>query len=323
MRIADVNRGGDLMERLTDLRKQIAQELGLLIPPVHVHENPELSANDYAIRIRGHAVAHGVTYPEQFLAVRSADAPMLSDAESTACPVTQAPAYWITESQLPLARELQYDIIESPEVLTAHLAETVRSHAHELLTRQEMKNLLDHLKTRSPALIEEVIPSQIKPGELHRVLQNLLRERVSIRDLETILETLADHASETKDLNELTEHARQALARSICHQYVDAQNRLACVTLDPTIEKTILDHVQRGLAQTVPGLPPRIVQNLIEQLRTESQHTCSVILCSSTIRSSVRRLIEPALPRLAVLSYSEVSPDVQIERVASVGGSST
>jgi flagellar biosynthesis protein FlhA len=313
LKLADATRGGDLLERIRDIRKQIAQELGLIVPAVRVHDNADLSANDYIIKIRGHVVARGVTYPEQFLAIAPAvDASHMPDAESTSDPITQSPAYWITDSQLSQATALHYDIIEAPEVLTTHLAEMIRTHAQELLTRQEVKNLLDNLKQRSPALVDEVIPTQLKPGELHRVLQNLLRERVSIRDLETIIETLADHASHTKDLSELTEHVRQALARTICRQYVDDHNHLACLTLDPELENEIAQE---------PSLAPDRTQQLLDQLQTASEtltrpHHSPVVLCSAPARAAVRKLIEVSLPRVAVLSFSEISPDVSIDGLA-------
>jgi flagellar biosynthesis protein FlhA len=314
LKLADTKQGGDLLDRIRDIRKQIAQELGLIVPAVRIHDNAELSANDYIIKIRGHAFACGVTYPEQYLAIAPIDASRLPDAESTADPITQAPAYWITESQLSHAASLHYDIIEAPEVLTTHLAETIRCHAHELLTRQEVKNLLDNLKQRSPALVDDVVPSQLKPGELHRVLQNLLRERVSIRDLETILETLADHATTTTNLDTLTEHVRQALSRTICRQYVDDQNRLACLTLDPEFENE--------LAQQ-SSLAPDDAERLLNQLQSASDqlsqsHHAPVILCSPPIRAAVRRLIEVTLPRVAVLSFKELSPDVSIEALGSI-----
>jgi len=297
----------------------------MIVPAVRVHDNPDLSANDYVIKIRTLAVARGVTYPEQFLAVAPADVSEMPDAEATTCPVTRAPGYWITESQLAQARSLGYELVEAPDVLTTHLAETIRTHAHELLTRQEVKNLLDNLKLRSPALVDEVVPSQIKPGELHRVLQNLLRERVSIRDLETILETLADHAAHTKNLDDLIEHARRALSRSICRQYVDDQNRLTCLTLDPALELTISRHIQHQApgAGAIPGLPPDQVQRLTDQLKTESEqiaHTnhTPVVLCSPPIRAAVRRLLEISLPRVPVLSFVEISSDVSIETLGCI-----
>ncbi len=319
LKLADTAHGGDLLERIRDVRKQIAQELGLIVPAVRVHDNAELSANDYLIKIRGHVLARGVTYPEQYLAIAPADASRMPDAESTADPITQAPAYWITESQLSHAASLHYDIIEAPEVLTTHLAETIRSHAHELLTRQEVKNLLDNLKQRAPALVDEVVPSQLKPGELHRVLQNLLRERVSIRDLETIIETLADHATTTKNLGALTEHVRHALSRTICHQYVDDRNRLPCLTLDPEFESE--------LAQQW-SLAPEDAQRLLNQLQAASDqlaqaHPAPVVLCSAPVRAAVRRLIEATLPRVAVLSFTEISPDVSIEALGSIGAHQT
>jgi len=315
LKLVETARGGDLMDRIRDIRRHVALELGLIVPAVKVRDNPELSANDYVIRIKGLAVGHGVTYPEQFLAIPGQDAE-ISDAESTLCPVTNAPAYWITDSQLAEARHLHCEIIEAPDVLTHHLAEVIRSRAAELLTRQEVKNLLDNLKQRSPALVEEAVPNQIKPGELHRVLQNLLRERVSIRDLETILETLADHASQTRNLDELTELVRHTLCRVICAQYVDEQNRLACVTIDPALEKSIVDHAS--------GMRPNLMEELNRQLEDAAQrlaqsHHAPVVLCSPAARTAVRKVVESSVPRVAVLSFAEVTPDISIESMGCIG----
>jgi flagellar biosynthesis protein FlhA len=324
LKLADAERGGDLLDRIKELRRHLALELGMIVPAVRVHDNPDLSANDYIIRIRGQSIARGVTYPEQFLAVAPADVTEMPDAESTACPVTQAPAYWITDSQLAQARSLGYDILEAPDVLINHLAEIIRTHAHELLSRQEVKNLLDNLKLRCAALVDEVVPTQIKAGELHRVLQNLLRERVSIRDLETILESVTDHSSGTRNLDELSERARHALGRSICRQYADEHNRLACFTLDPELEQAIAQHVEQHPPGHTPGLPPQQVQLLIEQLARESDQLCQthhtpVLLCSPPIRAAVRRLLELRLPRVPVLSFTEISPDVSIESLGCIG----
>jgi flagellar biosynthesis protein FlhA len=193
-----------------------------------------------------------------------------------------------------------------------------------LLTRQEVKNLLDHLKARVPALIEEVIPTQVKPGELQKVMQNLLRERVPVRDLETILETLGDFSSRTKDLDVLTEYCRNALARAICKQYVDEKDRLWCVTLDPALEELINGHLERSERGTTNTMPPQTSQGIVQQIAAKvgeltAAGRSAVILCSPQIRLPLRRMIEAALPQTAVLAYNEVTPEVTVEAVAMVG----
>jgi flagellar biosynthesis protein FlhA len=200
----------------------------------------------------------------------------------------------------------------------------VKSHAAELLTRQEVKNLLENLKARVPALIEEVVPTLVKPGEIQKVMQNLLRERVPVRDLETILETLGDFSARTKDLDVLTEYARNALSRTICKQYVDDRDRLWCLTFEPALEDMINGHLDRGERGTTNTMSAQTTQQLVKQISskvgelTQTGRT-AVLLCSPQIRSAVRRMIEGALPQVAVLAYNEIVSDVSVEAVGLVG----
>ena len=204
--------------------------------------------NDYVVKIKGQTIGRGETYPEQFLAMDNGTASgPIRGATATTEPAFGLPAFWITEPQCAEAELLNYNVVSCTAVLATHLTELIKSHADELLTRQELKNLLDNLKTRLPALLEEVIPTQIKPGELQKVMQNLLKsERVPVRDLETIIETLGDYAGRTKDLDVLTEYVRSSLARTICKQYVDDRDRLWCLTLDPALEELVFGHIERN-----------------------------------------------------------------------------
>ena len=219
---------------------------------------------------------------------------------------------------------LNYTVVEATAVLATHLTEVIKSHAHELLTRQDVKNLLETLKARSPAVVEEVIPTAVKPGELQKVLQNLLRERVPIRDLEPILETLGDYAARTKDLDVLTEYVRHALARTICKQYVDEGDKLWCVTLDPALEELINGNLDRGERGTTNKLPPQTAQQVVRQVAdrtadlTQSGRS-AVVLCSPEIRMPLRRMIEGSLSHVAVLGYNEIVSEVVPEAVAMVG----
>jgi flagellar biosynthesis protein FlhA len=325
VRLVDAARGGDLLDRISMIRRQIALELGIIVPPVRIRDNLQLQANDYVIRVKGQAVSRGVTYPEQFLAMDSgATTGPIAGATATTEPAFGLGAYWITESQRAQAELLNYTVVDAGSVLATHLTEVIKSHSHELLTRQETKNLLDNLKARVPALVEEVVPTQIKPGELQRVCQNLLRERVPIRDLETILETLGDYASRTKDLDVLTEYVRNALARAICRQYVDDGDRLWCVTLDPALEDLINGHVERTERGTANAIPPRTAQQIVQQIAAKTGELTQsgkqgVLLCSPQIRQALRRMIEASLPHTAVLGYNEVVPDVTVQAVAIVG----
>jgi flagellar biosynthesis protein FlhA len=325
VRLVDAAKGGDLLERISLIRRQIAIDLGIIVPPVRIRDNMQLGANDYAVKLKGQTIGKGVTYPEQFLAMdNGATTGVIAGAVQTTEPAFGLPAYWITESQRSQAELLNYTVVEATAVVATHLTELIKGHAHELLTRQDVKNLLDHLKQRVPALIEEVIPTQIKPGELQKVMQNLLRERVPVRDLETILETLGDYASRTKDLEILTEYVRHALARTICKQYVDEKDRLWCVTLDPALEELINGHLERSDRGTTNTMPPVTAQKVTQQIVSKSSEMTqagrsAVLLCGPQIRASVRRMVEPTAPQLPVLGYNEIVPEVAVEAVALVG----
>jgi len=325
VRLVDAARGGDLLDRISLIRRQIAVELGIIVPPIRIRDNMQLSANDYLIKIKGQTVARGVTYPEQFLAMDSgATAGPIPNAELTTEPAFNLPAYWITEPQRAQAELLNYTVVEATAVLATHLTEVVKSHAHELLTRQEVKNLVENLKTRVPALVEEVIPTQLKPGELQKVMQNLLRERVPVRDLETIVETLSDWSARTKDLEILTEYVRNALGRTICKQYVDERDKLWCVTLDPALEDLVNGHIERSERGATNTLPPQAAQQIVKRVAdktTELAQTgrSAVVLCSPGVRSAVRRMIESSLPFVAVLAFNEVTPEIAVEAVGMVG----
>ena len=325
VRLVDAGKGGDLLERISMIRRQVAVELGIIVPPVRIRDNMQLGANDYVIKIKGQAVTRGVTYPEQFLAMdNGATSGAIPGGTITTEPAFGLPAYWITESERSHAEMLNYTVVEATAVLATHLTEVIKSHAHELLTRQDVKNLLDNLKGRAAAVVEEVIPTQIKPGELQRVCQNLLRERVPIRDMETILETLGDYAGRTKDLEVLTEYVRNALSRTICKQYVDDQDRLWCVTLDPALEDLVRGHVERTEHGTMNRMPPQtaqqVVKNIADRVAELTQTGRSaVVLCSPEVRSALRRMTEGSLPHVAVLGYNEVAAEVRPEAIGLVG----
>jgi flagellar biosynthesis protein FlhA len=324
VRLVDTSKGGDLLDRISLIRRQIAMDLGIIVPPIRIRDNMQLGANDYAIKIKGQAVSRGVTYPEQFLAMdNGATSGPILGATLTTEPAFGLPAYWITESERAHAELMNYTVVEATAVLATHITEVIKSHAYELLTRQEVKNLIENLKQRVPALIEEVIPTQIKPGELQKVMQNLLRERVPVRDLETIIETLGDFSSRTKDLDVLTEYVRNSLGRTICKQYVDDRDRLWVLTLDPALEDLINGHIdrERGNANT---MPPQMAQQVVKQIADKSTELTqtgrnAVILCSPQIRSVLRRMIESSLPQVAVLAFNEVASEVAVEAVGLVG----
>ena len=325
VKLVDAGKGGDLLERINLIRRQIAVDLGIIVPPIRIRDNMQLSANDYVVKIKGQAIGRGVTYPDQFLAMdNGATSGPIPHAQKTTEPAFNLPAYWISESQRSQAELLNYTVVEATAVLATHLTELIKSHAYELLTRQETKNLIDHLKARVPALVEEVIPTQIKPGELQRVCQNLLRERVPVRDLETIVETLGDYSSRTKDLDVLTEYVRNALARTICKQYVDEEDKLFCLTLDPALEDLINGHLERNERGVTNTMPPATSQQIVQQISKKATELTqagrsAVVLCTPQVRAAVRRMSEATLPHVAVLAYNEVVPEITVEAIGLVG----
>lgn len=317
IKLVDAAKGGDLLNRIAMIRRQIATELGLVVPPIRIRDNPQLPPNDYTIKIRGQAVAKGGVFPDQLLAMDSGSASgPLPGGSATIEPAFGMSAYWITESLRPEAEQLNYTVIEPSSVLATHLTEVIKSHGWELLTRQETQNLLDFLRARTPALIDEVIPALIKPNDLKKLLQNLLRERVPVRDLETILEAITDHAGCAKDLDLLTEHVRCALARTLCKMHVDDQNKLWCVTLAPAVEALIK-------AGGAGAMPVASALQIMEQIsaaipKLTDAGRQAVVLCNSKVRLLVRQMLERALPQVAVLSFNELMADVSVEAVAMV-----
>ncbi|MFW6155209.1 MAG: flagellar biosynthesis protein FlhA [Planctomycetota bacterium] len=322
VRLVDANQGGDLLDRIANLRRQIATEVGLLVPPIRIRDNMQLDANTYAVRIRDVEVARGQVSPGQLLAMDSGAATGKLLGEQTTEPAFGLPAVWINPHQKDRAEMLNYTVVDAGAVLATHLTEIIRQHGHRLLTREQVNRLLEKLKDKAPNLVDEVVPELVKPGQVQKVVANLLRERVPIRDLETIVETLADWIGRTDDLDVLTEYARNALARSICQQYRDAEGKLWCVTLDPTLEDTINAHIERSERGMLISVPPQVARQVTQAVADQLQRLVAaghppVVLCSPPVRMAVRRLLEPALPNVAVLGYNEID-GVQVESGAMV-----
>ncbi|NLF30711.1 MAG: flagellar biosynthesis protein FlhA [Planctomycetes bacterium] len=322
VRLVDAAQGGDLLDRIANLRRQIATEVGLLVPPIRIRDNMQLDANTYVVRIRDVEVARGQVSPGQLLAMDSGAASGKLIGEQTAEPAFGLPAVWINPNQKDRAEMLNYTVVDAGAVLATHLTELIRRHGHRLLTREQVNRLLEKLKDKSPNLVDEVVPELVKPGQIQKVLANLLRERVPIRDLETIVETLADWIGRTDDLDVLTEYVRNALARSICQQYRDGEGKLWCVTLDPGLEDTINAHIERSERGMLISVPPQVARQVTGAVADQLQRLVAsghppVVLCSPPVRMAVRRLLEPALPNVAVLGYNEID-GVQVESSAMV-----
>jgi flagellar biosynthesis protein FlhA len=324
VQLVDTTKGGDLLERISLIRRQIAIEFGVVVPPIRIRDNMQLEPNTYVIKLRGNPLATGSVYPGQYLAMDSGAASGRLGGVETKEPAFGLPAWWIQEGQRSQAEMMNYTVVEASGVLATHITEVVKTHSSELVTREEVTALIKQLKEKAPSLVEEVIPSQIKPGELQKVLQNLLRERVPIRDLETVLEVLGEWAGKTKDLDVLTEAVRHGLARTICGQHRDEKNVIHCVTLDPALEDTINSYVERNDRGSFLTLPPQIARQVTEAVASNisklmQQGFGGVVLCSPQVRAFVRKLVEPSLPAVAVLSYNEIVKGINVESVGIVG----
>ncbi|MCL6520971.1 MAG: flagellar biosynthesis protein FlhA [Firmicutes bacterium] len=315
--------GGQLMDRIALLRRQIALELGLVLPLVRVRDNLSLEPNRYRILLKGEVVGEAELRLDRLLAIPQGTEVAGVEGEPTRDPAFNLPALWIRPEQRALAEASGYTVVEAAAVLATHLTEVVRAHAWELLTRQETRRLLDTLHQSAAALVEESVPALLTLGEVQRVLQNLLREGVPIRDLGTVLEALADQAAASKALDELTEAARQALGRSITQRLVGPDGRLRVITLEPAAERQLAESIRgQGNARTLvlePELAGRLIRGLeAEVARVLEQGVQPVLLCAPGLRFHLRRLLERSLPRLPVLSYNEVSDGVPVDVLGTV-----
>jgi flagellar biosynthesis protein FlhA len=316
--LADVSQGGDLLDRVVMIRRQCALELGFVVPVIRIRDNIQLRPNEYIIKIRGNPVAQGELMLDHYLAM----SPGVDDPAITGIPTKEPafglPALWIHREMRERAELAGYTVVDPPSVVATHLTEVLKKHAHELLGRQETKMLVDALRQQYPALVDDVVPSVLGIGDIQRVLANLLKERVSIRDLVTILETLANWAPVTKDPDLLTEYVRQALSRQITNQVRVSGQPLSVITLNPALEKKIADGIQQTEHGTYLALDPRVSQQIYKALadqvnRISASGQSPVLLTPANIRLHVRRLIEKVLPDLHVISYQELDPTVEVQ----------
>ena len=323
IRLADPKRGGDLLERIQRVRQHVASQMGLIMPKVRIRDNMRLEGNQYRIKIADIPVAEGKLYPGMLLAIETAAATGQLNGLATREPAFDTPATWIEPATRDQAEMLGYSVVEPISVLATHLTEVVRRHADEILSRDATKHLIDELKKTSPAVVDELIPAQMKLADVQQILQLLLREQVSIRQLAPILETLGEYAPRTKDPVLLTDYVRRRVARAICAQYRDKDNRLYVVTLDPELEDRIaagLDHHERGLAVRLsPQAIDGVCRLIDHELKSPAMaHRPQIVLVSPQIRAGLKQLTAAQLPRLVVLSYDEITRDTQLESTALV-----
>jgi flagellar biosynthesis protein FlhA len=316
--LADAKQGGDLLERVIMIRRQIALEMGIIVPVIRIRDNIQLRPNAYTIKIRGNEVARGELLLDHFLAM----SPGIDDPSITGIPTKEPafglPALWISSAMRERAELAGYTVVDPPSVVATHLTEVIKRHAHELLGRQEVKALIDSLKPTHPTLLDELVPNLLSIGEIQKVLSNLLREKVSIRNLVTIFETLADYAPITKDTTLLTEYVRQALARQITQQYAVQGQTLPVITLSAAVEKRIADSIQHSEQGAYLALDPRVSQQIYQSLTEQVQRMSAlgqqpIVLTSPAVRVHFRRLIERVLQDLPVLSYNELDTTVEVQ----------
>jgi flagellar biosynthesis protein FlhA len=320
IRYVDASQGGDFLNRIKSIRRQIALDLGVVVPPIHITDNLQLEPRGYSILLKGVEIARGELVPEHCLAINPGTAHEDIGGTATLEPAFGLDARWIKPAERERAQLAGYTVVDPTTVLATHLSEIIKSHAHELLGRQETKTLLDTVAETHPKVVEELVPKVLAIGEVQKVMQNLLKERVSVRDAISIFETLADYASMTKNANILTEYCRQALGRSICRQYQNEQNDLLVFTISPEIEKHVADAIVHTEQGSYLALEPRLAKDVVQRIRRTVDSAAvgksPVLLTSANVRMYIRQLIERYLPGAAVLSHNEVPPNV---RVTSVG----
>ncbi|OGO88277.1 MAG: flagellar biosynthesis protein FlhA [Clostridiales bacterium GWE2_32_10] len=321
--LADTNQGGDLLDRVVMIRRQIALELGTIVPIIRLRDNIQLNPNQYIIKIKGVEIVKGDIMFDHYMAMNPGYVEEEIDGIDTVEPAFGLPALWITEKQREKAESFGYTVVDPPSIIATHLTEIIKSHLHELLTRQDVQTLINKVKETNDVLVDELVPKLMNIGEIQKVLANLLREGISIRDLVTIFETLADYAHNIKDTDVLTEYVRQTLGRAISKKCFDKGQTNSVLTLDPELEQQIMDSVQQSERGAYIALEPKIITQMIDKINKEvSKLTSSggqpIILTSPIVRLYFKKIIEPILPNIAVLSFNEIDNWVEVQSVGMV-----
>jgi len=321
--LVDAGKSGDLLSRIKAIRRQAATDLGIIVPPIHIRDNLQLKQGAYRIFIRGVAVAEGEVLLHHLLAMDPGTVERPVEGVATTEPAFGLPALWISDRDREKAQFAGYTVVDLPTVLATHITEVVRSHAHELVGRQEVQELLDHLGKRRPKVVEELVPSLLSLGAVQKVLQNLLAEDISVRNLQTILEVLADHAVATHDPDLLTEHVRTALSRTITNNVLGDGGELAVFTLGPAIEEELARAIAEGERGQQLSMEPARAQQIIDKLAAatrdlQAASITPVLLVQPGLRRHLHRLTDRFIKGLAVLSFNEIEPDVRVRSVATV-----
>ena len=317
--LADINQGGDLLDRVVMIRRQLALELGMIVPIIRLRDNIQLAPNQYQIKIKGVEVDSGELMLENYMAMNPGLVEEELDGIKTTEPAFGLPAIWITESQRDKAEMLGYTVVDSPSIIATHLTEIIKKHAHELIGRQEVQTLIDNTKQSYPVIVEELIPKLMTIGEVQKVLANLIKEGVSIRDMVTILETLADYSPITHDTDMLTEYVRQAMGRAISKKFFMG-GKNSVITLDPKLEQMILDSLHKSEAGSYISLDPNITNSILGNLSKQIQKLIKlgqqpIVLASPVVRLYFKKMAEQAAPGIIVLSYNELDPELEIQSI--------
>jgi flagellar biosynthesis protein FlhA len=319
--LADKSKGGDLLERVTGVRRNFASDMGVLIPPIKLRDNLQLGTNEYRFVLKGNAIAQGQLMPQHWLAMNATNSQVALKGIPTVEPVYQLPATWVTNMERKNAEVAGFTVVDAPSVLVTHLSETVRRHCHEILTRQDVQALIDNLKLTHAAVVNELIPGQLSLGQVQRILQNLLAEGISIRNLAGILEKVGDYAAFTKNPDELSEHARRALGAQLTKPFQNETGGLRAITIDPRLEAQLALGVRQSSNEVALVVDPKLARHVVEALSKFVQQMIAagqqpVVLCAPQLRLAFRRFFENTFSDLAVLSYAEIPARVQVQNAA-------
>ena len=321
--LADQRKGGDLLDRVTGVRRTFAQDMGVIVPPIRLRDNLQLAANEYRFLLKGNVVARGELMPGYSLAMNASNSKVTLKGIPTVEPVFQLPATWITEMERKNAEISGYTVVDPASVLVTHLSETVKRNCQDILSRQDVQVLLDNLKQTHPTVVNELIPAQLTVGQVQRILQNLLAEGISIRNLVGILEKVGDHAGVTKNPDELSELARKALGPSLAKPYQSDSGQLRAITLDPRLEQQIAQGLRQSSTEIGLTMEPRLAKHIMDVLSHAIQQMLAagsppVVLCAPQIRLAFRRFFETTFADLAVLAYTEIPSRIQIQNAATI-----
>ncbi len=319
--LADARKGGDLLERVTGVRKTFAGDIGVIVPPIRLRDNLNLGANDYRFLLKGNSIAQGTLMPGYWLAMNATNSRTVLKGVPTVEPVFQLPATWITDPERKHAEMHGYTVVDAASVLVTHLSEVVKRNCHEILTRQDVQNLLDNLKVTNPTVVNELIPSQLTVGQIQRILQNLLAEGLSIRNLAGVLEKIGDYAPTCKNPDELSEHARKALGAQLAKPFQNEGGAIRGITMDPKLEQQLATGLRQTANEITMMLDPRLARHVVDQLGRHLQGLLAagqppLVICAPQLRLAFRRFFDSTFADLAVLSYADIPARADVQSTA-------